>query len=139
MSDTVKGVVVAHAQLASALVDATESISGLTGGLEPITNADCTPEELEDRIERAARAGPTLVFADMASGSCAFAAHRAVREHRQAALVTGVSLPMLVDFVFHREMGLESLAERVLGKGLDAATMVPSQSEGSDADRAVPD
>ncbi len=42
----VRGVVVAHANLASALVGAVEAISGVRGALAPVTNERCSPEQL---------------------------------------------------------------------------------------------
>ncbi len=39
MSDALRGVVVCHGELAKALVEATESISGVTGVLRPVSNS----------------------------------------------------------------------------------------------------
>ena len=137
MADAV-GVVVAHGGLARALVEAVEGISGVRGALVPVSNADCTPEELERRVSERVGSAPAVVFIDMASGSCAFAGRKAARAVEDAAVVTGVSLPMLLDFVFHRDMTPEELAARVVGKGKDAARALPPRGAHGDR-RADPD
>lgn len=131
MAEPTVGVVVAHGELAEALVRAVEGISGIEGALVPVSNADCTPEVLQERVREAAGDGPALVFADMSSGSCAFAGLRAASGGGRVAVVTGVSLPMLLDFVFHREMELEPLAERVVRKGRAAASVRGPSEPGS--------
>jgi len=110
--DTV-GVIVAHADVAGALVRAVEGISGIRGALVPLSNRDCTPEELERRVEDSVGAGPAVVFVDLGSGSCAHVGRRVGRRAGDVAVITGVNLPMLLDFVFHREMPLAELAERL--------------------------
>lgn len=120
----VLGVVVAHAELAEALVRAVEAISGVRGALQPVSNEDCTPEELERRVSEEVGSSSAVVFVDMASGSCAFAGRRVAHTLGDVAVVTGVSLPMLLDFVFHRDMEPGALARRVVGKGRDAARAV---------------
>ena len=133
----VVGVVVAHGDLAHAMVRAVEGISGVEGALVPVSNTRCTPETLRGRVEEAVGGRPAVVFVDLASGSCAFAGRSVARELGDVAVVTGVSLPMLLDFVFHRDMTPARLAERVVGKGRSAAGFV--QGGGSDgADRADP-
>jgi mannose/fructose-specific phosphotransferase system component IIA len=112
----VRGVVVAHGELASALVRVVEGISGVQGALESVTNVSCSPDELAGRVARAVGEGPAVVFVDMAAGSCGFAGQRIARDGN-VALVSGVNLPMLLDFVFHREMDFRALAERVVEKG----------------------
>ena len=123
----VRGVVVAHGDLSAALVRVVEGISGVEGVLEPVTNVGCTPDELADRVARAAGDGPAVIFVDMAAGSCGFAGQRIARGGNMA-VVSGVNLPMLLDFVFHREMDFRSLAERVVEKGRSGATSkVPAE------------
>lgn len=138
----VTGVVVAHGDLAAAMIRAVEGISGVRGVLVGISNAGATPGELKRRVAGAVGEGPAVVFVDMASGSCAFAARKVAEEAPGVAVVTGVSLPMLLDFVFHRDMEPPALAERVAGKGRGAAeTVAPPDApeEGSDdGDRADP-
>lgn len=126
----VLGVVVAHSEIAGALVRAVEGISGVRGALRPVSNEECTPAELRRRVTEAVGASPAVVFVDMASGSCALAARKVARDSGEVAVVTGVSLPMLLDFVFHREMAPGDLARRVVGKGRDAARAVAPGTEG---------
>ncbi len=108
--------VVAHAELADALVRCVDRIAGTSGALVAISNEGLTPEELQSRVAAAAGGGPAIVFVDLSSGSCAFAGRTIAAQSSEVAVVTGVNLPMLLDFVFHRDMELGELAERVVGK-----------------------
>lgn len=119
MSEPVHGVVVAHSDLAEALVRAVERIAGESGALMPVSNEGKGPEEVRRAVETACEAGPTVVFTDLASGSCGLAARFAAARGRQVAVVSGANLPMLLDFVFHRRMALEALVERLVRKGRD--------------------
>lgn len=117
------GVIVAHADVADALVRAVESISGIRGALVPLSNSDCTPAELESRLAASVRSGPAVVFVDLGSGSCAHAGRKVGGRAGDVAVITGVNLPMLLDFVFHRDLQLSDLAERLERKAR-AATRV---------------
>ncbi|WP_420634629.1 PTS sugar transporter subunit IIA [Candidatus Palauibacter sp.] len=117
MSSRVRGVVVSHADLARALVSAVETISGVTGVLRPVSNEGLGPDTLRDTLSEAAADVDTILFVDIAGGSCGMAGLRLVRETRRAACITGVNLPMLLDFVFHREMPLDALVPRLIRKG----------------------
>lgn len=131
-SPPVVGVVVGHGQLAAALVGAVERISGVRGALLAVSNESRSPQELRRVVAEAVEDRPAVIFVDMASGSCAFAGHQVGRSRPDVAVVTGASLPMLLDFVFHRDMGVGALAERVAGKGRAALDWhAPSESEGS--------
>lgn len=130
--------IVAHGELASALVDAAERISGVAGALIPISNLECSPDTLRQRIRAARPPGPTIVFVDMGSGSCGFASLGVAREMEDMAVVSGVNLPMVLDFLFHRDMPLAELARRLVDKGRDSTTAY-TDSLISNADHAVPD
>lgn len=118
-----KGVVVAHADLAEALLRAVEEISGTRGDLAAVSNRDCTPATLERRVEDAVGDGPAVVFVDLGSGSCAHVARRVGRRCGDVIVVTGVNLPLLLDFVFHRRTPLPELVER-LGEKARAETRI---------------
>ena len=122
MNKPLRGVVACHGTLADALIDATERISGVTGVLMPVTNTDCDRGLIERRIADAVGEGPAIVFTDMASGSCLIAAATLARREAggKVAVVTGVNLAMLIDFVFHRELSLADATARVSESGKKA-------------------
>ena len=119
MSEPVRGVVVGHATLAAGMVASVHAISGVGDeALTALSNEGCGPESLQARVDDALPGeGPAIVFTDLGSGSCAFAARRIALQRPGTAIVTGVNLPMLLDFVFHRDMALSELVARLVDKG----------------------
>ena len=120
MSDALRGVVVCHGDLAKALVGAAESISGVIGVLRPVSNSGCDRDSLERRVAEAVDGQPSVIFVDLASGSCLFAVLKRMRELPGVKVVTGVNLAMLVDFVFHVSLTPEAAAERAIAAGTKA-------------------
>lgn len=133
MGEPVKGVVVAHADLAEALVRTVERIAGVSGALVALSNQGRGPEEMRRAVATACGEGPAVVFTDLASGSCALAGRFVAAGRGGVAVVTGANLPMLLDFVFHRDMELGSLARRLVLKGREG---VGKEDVPSDAGRA---
>lgn len=117
MSDDLQGVVVCHGALARALVDVAESISGVQGALVAVTNSECDRGALEERIVAAVDDRPSVVFVDLASGSCLIATLARVRARSGVKVVTGVNLAMLLDFLFHRSLAPEEAASRAASAG----------------------
>jgi mannose PTS system EIIA component len=123
MSEPVRGLVVSHASLAEGLVQSVRQIAGADeDALRPVSNSGCGPEALQQAVSDALGDGPGIVFTDMPSGSCAFAARRITLDRPETAVVCGVNLPMLLDFVFHRELPLPELVDRLVSKGRSAIT-----------------
>lgn len=123
MSEPVVGLVVSHASLAEGLVQSVRQIAGVeAGALRAVSNDGCGPEALQAAVSEALGDGPGIVFTDMPSGSCAFAARRLTIDRPQTAVICGVNLPMLLDFVFHRDLSLPELTERLVSKGKAAIT-----------------
>jgi PTS system mannose-specific IIA component len=116
----IRGIVVGHGNLAAALIGAAEQISGPDSGLTAISNTDCDRGVLEERIMQAVTPGPALVFIDMPSGSCHFAAMRRIQSLPDVRVVTGVNLAMLLEFVFHREGDLDEIATHIADVGARA-------------------
>jgi mannose/fructose-specific phosphotransferase system component IIA len=123
MSEPVVGLVVSHASLAEGLVQSVRQIAGVeAGALRAVSNDGCGPEALQAAVSEALGGGPGIVFTDMPSGSCAFAARRLTIDRPDTAVICGVNLPMLLDFVFHRDLSLPELTERLVNKGKAAIT-----------------
>jgi mannose/fructose-specific phosphotransferase system component IIA len=123
MSDAVRarGIVVGHGDMAQGLVDAVRRIAGEPGaGLTAVSNEGKGPEELRAALDAFAGEGPAVVFVDLESGSCGIAASYTCRAKEGRAVVCGVNLPMLLDFVFHNDLPLEELVARVVERGRSA-------------------
>lgn len=132
MSERALGVLVSHGKLAQGLLDALQGITGSREDVIPLDNEGLTPEALEQRLADVVAGHPAVVFVDLPSGSCAFAARRLQAKHPRIAVVCGVNLPLLLDFVFHRDLSLAEIVDR-----LRAHTGI-SIEQGSDADSSVP-
>jgi mannose/fructose-specific phosphotransferase system component IIA len=115
-----RGVVVSHSELASALVAAVRAISGVDDALVPVSNEGCDPKALAARIDAAIGTGPALLFVDLPGGSCLTSAIRLAHGRAEIAVVTGVNLAMLLDFVFHRDVAPTEAARRAIDAGARA-------------------
>lgn len=116
----VRGVVLAHGEMARGLVDAVRKISGVEKEvLIPLSNEGRTPERLREELDSLLGDRPAVVFTDLHGGSCATTALAASRRG-STAVMCGTNLPMLLDFVFHTELPLDELVERLEKKGRDS-------------------
>jgi len=128
------GIVIAHGTLAEGLVDAVQQISGIGPGvLIPLSNRGLSPDAIADAVERAAAGRPAVVFTDMLGGSCTYAARRFALARPDVAIVGGVNLPMLLDFVLHRELPPAELLERLLTRGRPSVCYAPGGVERREA------
>ena len=121
-----RGLVVAHGSMAEGLIDAVRRIAGgAADALIPVSNEGRSPQELKATLAELASEGPVVVFADLLSGSCGMAAFASCRESDHDAVVCGVNLPVLLDFVFHRDLPLDELVDRLVQKGRDGIRALP--------------
>ena len=117
MSEGLRGVVVGHGGVAAALVAAAEEISGVRGVLVAVSNSGLDKAGLEARVLDAVGGVPAVIFVDLPSGSCLFAAMRQLPSHPELRVVTGVNLVMLLEFLFHRERTPVEVAKRAAESG----------------------
>lgn len=126
MSESLRGVVISHAGLAEALVEAVRAITGVSDALVPVSNEGCDQPALQERIAEAMGSGPAVLFIDLPGGSCLTSAVRFARGAADTAVVTGVNLAMLLDFVFHREATAAEAARRAADAGGKAIRLPPA-------------
>lgn len=118
MSDGVRGVIIAHSSLGEGMAAAVRKITGVgEEALSSLSNEGRGPEDLLEAIRNRSGQDPVILFTDMPAGSCAFAARKVAAQRPSTAYVAGVNLPLLLDFVFHRELPLQELVERLVECG----------------------
>jgi mannose/fructose-specific phosphotransferase system component IIA len=114
----IRGVIVAHGPMAIAMVEAVRRIAGdRADALHPLSNDGKSPVDLKADLDAAIGEGPVVVFVDIQAGSCCMAALSSCRDRARRVVVTGVNLPMLLDFVFHRDLPIDDVVERLVQTG----------------------
>jgi mannose/fructose-specific phosphotransferase system component IIA len=131
VSERVPALLVAHADLAAALLRAAEQVVGRIEGVEVMSNEGMSRDILEGEIsERVAgweHGG--LLLTDVWGGSCHICGASATREHGQILLITGINLPLLLDYLANRDRyPVAELAERLLKKGQDSVRVQRGQT-----------
>lgn len=138
MNRPVKGVIIAHSTFATGLAAAARQIAGVDEeDLTALSNEGQGPQGIADAVQRALGEGPAIIFTDLGSGSCAFAARKIAGDRPETGIVCGVNLPLLIDFAFHRDMPIAELVDRLVDKGRGGITGVCVE-EAADADRPAP-
>jgi mannose/fructose-specific phosphotransferase system component IIA len=133
----VRGILLGHGGMARGLADAVQQITGVGEDvLVPLTNKGLSPEALAEQVRTQVGGQPAIVFTDLQSGSCGFVARRLAQQDAHIAVISGVNLALLLEFVMHRELPLEQLVPRLLEKGRASIGCAPAGLE-SHGDRAV--
>jgi len=123
----VRGIVVAHGDMAAGLVDAVLGITGADPStLAAISNRGLSPAVLADQVRTARGVGPVIVFTDLVAGSCGLIARLLSRDEADTATICGVNLPMLLEFVTHRELPLAELVPRLVLKARASIGCAPA-------------
>jgi PTS system N-acetylgalactosamine-specific IIA component len=126
MSNTiVRAVVAGHGDFAAGMISAVEQITGRGDVFASMTNRDLGVDDiarhLEDLLERT---GAGVVFTDLPAGSATVAARRAQRARPGLVVVTAISLPVLLDFVFQGDLAAADAARHAVEKGHGALAIV---------------
>jgi mannose/fructose-specific phosphotransferase system component IIA len=115
--------VVTHGGLGRAILDVVEGFLGPQEGITVVSNRGLSAQDLRTRVEHelAERGDEELfVFTDLDGGSCGNACAALARERSGCYCISGVNLPMLVEFCHYRErLSGDRLLERVTRKGRD--------------------
>lgn len=132
-----RGILVTHGAMAPGMIDAVRRISGAPAdALVAVSNEGRSPDDLRAAIGEILGEGPVVVFTDLGAGSCTLAARLSCADRERVAVVTGVNLPMLLDFVFHRTLPIDELADRLVEKGRSGVRLLTAPAR--HVDRPVP-
>ena len=119
----VPALIVTHADLAQGLVHAAERVVGPVEDVTLLSNEGLSRADLEDAIEARVQGWQHggLLLTDFWGGSCHTCGASAARRHGEVVIVTGVNLPLLLDYLHNRDrFGVGELAERLQQKGRDS-------------------
>jgi mannose/fructose-specific phosphotransferase system component IIA len=110
-ANAARAIVAGHASLADGLISAVAAITGRGDVLRAVSGANLTASDVTRTLERALDdTGATVVFTDLPGGSCTLAARRLQRDRPGLAVVIGVNLPMLLEFVMRESAGAADAA-----------------------------
>jgi PTS system mannose-specific IIA component len=122
------GVIVTHGALAKELLRTAELIVGRLEGCFAISGSDLCDETLieeirsfiGDHVEQKA-----IIFIDYYGGSCCTNSVRAAEGIRGVKVVSGVNLPMILDFVTKRSlMGFEEMVDHLVQRGRESVKVI---------------
>lgn len=124
----VKGLIVTHGDLGEAFVRVVERFLGPQVGLGIISNDGLSTADLRSEIERAAGEladGEELfLLTDLEGGSCGNACAYLARADARCFGVSGLNLPMLLEFCHYRgRLTGERLLERLTRKARDGVVV----------------
>lgn len=128
-----RAIVAGHAGFGAVMLEVVRRITGNDDALRAVSNDGLDPRGIEQALRDAAEAhGARVIFTDLPAGSCTMAARRLAREVPGLAVVTGASVPMLLDFVLG-EADDEPALRRAAERAHEAIHVHPGR-EGGDAD-----
>ena len=102
----VRGIIIGHGTFAEAMVATAEKIVGEQRDIEIISNEGFSCERLSEQIVRVLqekKEADTLIFLDLPGGSCTISCYTVLKDHRDLNVISGVNLPMLLEFFMLRE------------------------------------
>jgi N-acetylgalactosamine PTS system EIIA component len=130
-SITVRAIVAGHGDFAGGLVSAVDQITGRGAAFLALTNRGLGGEEIARQLRDAVDASTvSVIFTDLPAGSWTVAARRLQRERSSLVVVTAVSLPVLLDYVFQSEAAPADAARHAVEKGHGALALFGAPGAG---------
>jgi N-acetylgalactosamine PTS system EIIA component len=124
-------IIAAHGDLAVGFVGAVQQITGRGDLFLPMSNAGLGAAEIERALlELVDSRQIRVIFTDLPAGSCTIAARRVLAARPQMVLVTGTSLPLLLDFMSHEELAPAQAATHAVDRAVRSLTMVSGVARG---------
>lgn len=121
----IHGIIVTHGQLGRELLGTAESIIGPQQQMTVISNHrkshQALREEMAAAVDTLLTCGPVVIFVDLMVGGCGRACRPLSVRDRRVLVVGGVNLPMLIEFLYHRDrVEMAELKDRIASKGREA-------------------
>ena len=111
-------VIVCHGKVADALMGAVEGILGKQSGWVSVSNSRRSMDSLQLKLEDALKDFPqdeVFLFTDLAGGSCYNCCRQLSAEGKKLTIVSGVNVPILLEFFLHRESSDGARMKELLG------------------------
>ncbi|MGQ0715230.1 MAG: PTS sugar transporter subunit IIA [Gemmatimonadaceae bacterium] len=124
-------IIAAHGDLAAGFVSAVQLITGRGDLFLPMSNSGLGAADIERAILELVDARKIrVIFTDLPAGSCTMAARRVIKARPDVVLVTGASLPLLLDFMSHDELGPAEAASHAVDRAVRSLVAVPGEARG---------
>jgi PTS system mannose-specific IIB component len=98
--------IIGHGDFAEAMLKTAEQIVGEQAEVEVISNRGLSCDSIVDTINGAILKDDvdrTIIFLDLPGGSCTISCYSLLKEKRNLHIISGVNLPMLIEFFMLRD------------------------------------
>lgn len=100
------GIIIGHGDFAKAMVNTAEQIVGEQTDLTIVSNRGCSCDVLGEKVAGLLSENDTtntIIFLDLPGGSCTISCYSLLKDHPDLNIVSGVNLPMLIEFFMLRD------------------------------------
>ncbi len=117
MSETIFTAIVTHGELACALSNVAQNLTGADLPLHCYSTKILTSEEIIERLEKEIQnVQPTkvLLFVDLIGGGCWIIANKIKKNNENIKVIAGVNVPMIISFLInYRRLSWSELLEKI--------------------------
>lgn len=122
------GIIVTHGYLARELLSTVEHIVGKVDFCHTLSNVGLNNETFIHAIRTVIennKGAYVIIFVDYFGGSCSMNCVRAVKDYKRATIISGVNLPILLDFITKRgKMKPEEIVEHLIRRGQESVKVI---------------
>jgi PTS system mannose-specific IIA component len=124
----ITGIVVTHGQLGEELLKTVSLIVGELHDCYSLSGSDLGDEQVIKAIHKILDASNTeraVIFVDYFGGSCGHSCVKATRGLKGVKVISGVNLPILLDFVTKQSMmGFDEIVDHLIQRGRESVRVV---------------
>ncbi len=128
----IRGIIVGHGDFAKAILKTAELILGEQPEVEVISNRGFSCASMTEKINEVVSKGDcksTIIFLDLPGGSCTMSCYSLLKEISDLHIISGVNLPMLIEFFMLRDKySADDLDSILVKKGKDNIIQLRSRN-----------